>query len=263
MPARRVLTAAGALSLALTACGKDELINPGDRTRVELSVAVDRPAAGATRTDNQPAAAPSAAGIVIASGRDTIVVTRAQLVLREIELEFAGAQVCSAIAREDGSDTCGELSRGPVLFDVPVSGATASRLSVPVPTGRYEELEVSIHAVRGGDDAERTFLQANPELRGVSARVEGRYNGAPFTFLTDVGSKIELEFAPPLEVGAQGANITLAVDIARWFARGGATGGLFNPAQANTPGSVRSTVEGNIRASFKALRDRNKDGRED
>jgi hypothetical protein len=257
----------GALVLVastLAACSDSAVVDAGDRARLELSATVDRAQGGATRSDNLPSPAATAAGLVIASGRDTILITRAQLVLREIELELADDRSCSAIARPgDDDDDCGEIERGPVLFDLPLTGATASRLAVDVPAGRYDELEVKIHKVEGGDADDRAFLQRFPDFRGVSARLEGRYNGQSFTFLTDVNGKVELEFRPPLEVGPQGMNVTLAIDLARWFARGGATAGLYSPALANVPGEARSRVEGNIRASFRALRDRNRDGRDD
>ncbi len=258
----------GALVLVastLAACSDSAVVDAGDRARLELSATVDRAQGGTTRSDNLPSPAATAAGLVIASGRDTILITRAQLVLREIELELADDRSCSAIARpgDDDDDDCGEIERGPVLFDLPLTGATASRLAVDVPAGRYDELEVKIHKVEGGDADDRAFLQRFPDFRGVSARLEGRYNGQPFTFLTDVNGKVELEFRPPLEVGPQGMNVTLAVDLARWFARGGAAGGLYSPALANVPGEARSRVEGNIRASFRAMRDRNRDGRDD
>lgn len=263
IPSRHVLASVVLAGAALTGCA-DSNTASGDRSPLDLSVAVDRSQAGTTRTDNVPTPAATAAGLVIASGRDTIVVTKAQLVLREIELEFADDRPCSAAARpDDDDDDCGEIERGPVLFDLPLTGAVASRLSVDVPAGRYKELEVKIHKVEGNDSDDRTFLQRNPDFRGVSARLEGRYNGQAFIFVTDVNAKMELDFRPPLEVGAQGTNVTLAVDLGRWFMRNGATGGLWNPALANTSGEARSRVENNIRASFRAMRDRNKDGRDD
>jgi hypothetical protein len=265
IPSRHVLARVALAGVTLTGCA-DSNTASGDRSLLDLSVAVDRAQVGTTRADNVPTPAATPAGLVIASGRDTIVITKAQLVLREIELEFADDRPCSAAARpddDDDDDDCGEIERGPVLFDLPLTGAVASRLSVDVPEGRYEELEVKIHKVEGNDSDDRTFLQRNPDFRGVSARLEGRYNGQAFIFVTDVNAKMELEFRPPLEVGAQGTNVTLAVDLGRWFMRNGATGGLWSPALANTPGEARSRVESNIRASFRALRDRNKDGRDD
>jgi hypothetical protein len=254
-----------ALLGVLAACA-DGPAGAGERAALDMSVTVDRAQVGVPPAENlpNPVSSPAAGGLVIGSGRDTIVVTRAQLVLREIELELADGEPCPADARrDDDDDDCEEIERGPVLFDLPLTGATASRLSVDVPAGRYDELEVRIHKVEGGDDDDRAFLQRHPDFRGISARLEGRYNGRAFTYVTDVNGKLELDFRPPLEVGRAGTNVTLAVDLARWFARGGRTGGLYDPAEANGPGPVRAFVNNNIRASLRAMRDRNRDGRED
>ncbi len=88
-------------------------------------------------------------------------------------------------------------------------------------------------------------------------RVEGTFNGQPFVFTSSVEAEMEFHLEPPMVVDATGANVTVFVDVGSWFRAAG--GVLINPA--NLSGTLRSTVEANIRASFEAFGDDDRDGR--
>jgi hypothetical protein len=64
----------------------------------------------------------------------------------------------------------------------------------------------------------------------------------------------------PLSVDEEPVDLTVQVHVAQWFLT--PSGGLYSPAQANTPGQARARVANNIRSSFRASRDRNRDGRD-
>ena len=92
-------------------------------------------------------------------------------------------------------------------------------------------------------------------------RLEGTFNGVPFVFINDVNAKLDIPLPTPLVVGDAGGDVTVTIDIGSWFVR--SQGGLYSPAQANISGNVQAAVQNNIRAAFRAFRDRNRDGRED
>jgi hypothetical protein len=144
-----------------------------------------------------------------------------------------------------------------------VDDAVVSKLTVKIPEGSYSSLEAKIRAVRADNDRGRgssEFLTANPDLAGVSVRVTGTFNGTPFTYTGVPRIKLEREFDPALDVSAEPVNLTVHVDVSNWFRKQGA---LIDPSTANAGGPNAETVANNIKRSFRAFRDRDRDGRED
>jgi hypothetical protein len=186
------------------------------------------------------------AAIVVGSGAEAITITRVQLVLREIELKTSQNDAC---ASETGDDDCEELSIGPVLVDLPLDGSVTSPISVAIPEGTYREVELELHKPDDGNARDQAFARR-------SVRIEGTHAGAPFVLTSEVDAELELEFEPPLVVGADGGNVTINVDVARWFRT--ATGAVLAPTTANL-----SAIGGNVVASFKAYDDHDRDGTED
>lgn len=205
---------------------------------------------------------------------DQLIITRAQLVLRKVELEGVQAGGCgegggddapatssgeSEHHNEHGDGDCEEFRAGPFLLDVPLDQVETT-VTVTPPAGTYKQAEFKIHKVTPADDPD--FLAANPAFDGKSIRVEGTFNGTPFVFETDLTVQEELALEPPLEVTANTAtNITIRVDLSGWFT--GAGGALLDPATANKGGLNEVLVKNNIRRSFKAFEDRDCDGHED
>ncbi|MEQ1785217.1 MAG: hypothetical protein ABMA14_28060, partial [Hyphomonadaceae bacterium] len=226
-----------------------------------------------------PVITTTAAGQQITRGTDTILISKVQLVIRDAKLESALAQcndddndepapaaVAGFVAARDGrgdsdDDDCPSIRVGPFLVDVPVNGANASLLAVAVPEGTYSAVRLRLHAVTGGDSADLAFRTANPAFQSISVRLEGTFHGAPFVFTGDVDARIAVPLTEPIAIKAGGDNITVSIDLSKWFLR--PQGGLYSPASANASGSVRSAVQANIRAAFRAFCDRDRDGRED
>ena len=110
-----------------------------------------------------------------------------------------------------------------------------------------------------------TRLTRSPGRRlpaGVSVRVTGVFtdgSGAThdFTFTSGVSAEIEIAFASPVTVDATTQNITLTVDVARWFTD--ATGAAIDP----TNSANGDAIGANIRRSFRAFEDDNHDGVDD
>lgn len=193
----------------------------------------------------------------------TLVISRVQLVLREIELERTDAPINCDPTLPDDDDCDEDLEFGPRLVDLPLGTAGAMRsFSVPVEAGEFQELEFEVHRVDGGNTEDAAFIAANPTFDGVSIRVTGTYNGTGFTYDSDLNVEFELALVPPLTVTeTSGTDVTLFVDLANWFR--GQSGLLMDPQTANAGGANESLVEGNIVNSLEAFEDDDRDGRSD
>jgi hypothetical protein len=222
----------------------------------------------ASRAASQPA--PSTVAFDVTSpepgtftdGANTLVLTRVELVLREIELKRADREgLCSG----EGDDDCEELELQPRLLEVPLSSGPERSFTASVAPGRYDEIEFEIHKPENGsgDDSDAGFLQQHPEFAGVSVRVEGSWNGEPFTFTSDVNAEQEVSLDPVLVVSEGGGDteLTLFVDLSTWFADG--AGSLVDPRTATEGGSNQTLVENNIKRSIDVFEDRDDDGRRD
>lgn len=288
-----VQTLAALSALALAACqggtgpSSDNMVGVGFQlARTSGATALVAPAAGGpagstAAAGTVPTITTSAAGMRIARDGDVLLVTKAQLVVRNVKLKSATA-VCSdddddettgrsssassgssgsSSSRDEDDDDCAAIRVGPYLVDVPVNGADGARVAVAVPAGAYSSIRLWLYKVTGSDSADVAFRQANPAFRDISLRVEGTFNGTPFVFVNDVNAKLTVPLTTPLVIGTGGGDVTVTIDLSTWFLR--ASGGLYSPAEANTSGQVRAQVQNNIRNAFRAFKDNNRDGRED
>lgn len=195
------------------------------------------------------------------SGAAAVVITRATVVLSELELEPADLTTCIRDDDDDDGFECEEIESGPYLVELPVNNTVRTALSVAIPAGQYREIEYEIERPDDDDSDDRAFLAAHPSFRDVSIRVEGTYSGAPFVYVGRFEVEIELEFRPPVVVDGTSNNITVAVDMSRWFRT--ASGGVIDPNTANRGGPNESLVANNIRFSFDGFEDDDHDGHRD
>lgn len=229
---------------SLTACS--EGTGPGTEAtgRVRLSLS----------TGTGPSGGPAiAASETYTLGGTTLVFSRVQLVLREIELKRTEASSsCLDDSRGGPDDDCEEVQFGPVLLDLPLNGSTSQVVTVTADTGTYRELEFEVHKPED-DGRDAAFLAQHPDFRRVSIRAEGTWNGVPFVFLSDLGVEQELDLVPPLRIEAAGnTDLTLQVDLRSWFLNSGGTA-LINPATANKGQAAEGLVKENIKRSFEAF----------
>ena len=196
----------------------------------------------------------------VAASGDTIVITKAEIVLREIELKRAEYESCDS---DMSNDDCEEFEAGPVLLDMPLNGDVEQLVSIEVPVGTYDELEFEIHKVSSDDPQDQDFRNRYAYMAGKSIRVEGTYNGAAFVYETDLDVEQETELATPIEVidASTATNVTVMIDLSRWFVDG--SGNLVDPGTANKGGANESLVKENIKQSMEAFEDENHDGHDD
>ena len=193
-------------------------------------------------------------------GTDTLIITRVQLVLAKIELARGGDADCVDDENE-GSD-CDALHADPALVELPVNGSLERLFIADVPPGTYDLLEAKVHFVSGGGDSRAAaFLGAHPDLAGVSVRVYGTFNSAPFTYTSGAEANVDADLTPPIVVGHKGLNLTVRVDIGSWFLDRSDI--LIDPRTALPGGANDNLVDQNIHLSFQAFEDDDEDGLED
>jgi hypothetical protein len=252
----RLAIRSGSLAFLALAAGACSSAGPSSLTRLGFNVAT-RPGAAAVRM-----AGPGASFSVVGSpesftdGTNTLIITKVELVLREIELHRTGStNDCNGV---DAS--CEELELGPVLVDLPLGTAGASRtFSVQITPGSYDKVEFKLSPA-GHDDA--GFAQANPGLEGASVRVAGTYNGTDFAYTGGFEAEMEFEQNPAIVAGETAAtDLTLMVNLDGWFRD--QAGALLDPTTANSGQPNQSLVEQNIKSSLEAFEDDDHDGTDD
>jgi len=192
----------------------------------------------------------------LVTGTDTLIITSAQIVLREIELKRIDVADCDSQLDDDG---CEEFETGPVLVSLPLTPGVEAEFELDIPPGTYSEIEFDVHKVED-EPSDITFLQQHPEFDKLSIRVMGSYNGNAFLFESDLGVEQELDLVPALVVqeGSGSTNITVFVDIDAWFRD--QSGDLIDPDTANEGGPNKSLVEDNIKQSMEAFEDDDRSG---
>jgi hypothetical protein len=176
-----------------------------------------------------------------------IELSRVRIAVRRLRLE-----------RQGGSSEV-EIAQGPLLVDASgakLAGALLELVTNNVPPGAYDKLKIDIERV----DAAPAGAFDDLVQRHVSVLLEGTVDqgtvaGGPFTFASDL--EAELEHEGRFEVGATVNNITLSIDASKWFQA--ADGSRLDPRDV----ANRAAIEKNIRASFRAFEDDDKDGQED
>jgi hypothetical protein len=253
------------LPLIVLAC--TDAAGPSPSSAKTMTLSFSTRSAGAPTAGASRVALTSASGVSTADSANTLTISRVQLVVEKLELEKAGTIGCSEGESSDddshtsSDDGCEEFETAPLLIDLPLTiGATAGA-SVSVPQGNYDKLELKVRSLLAGRDDATAFLAAHPDFAGISVRVDGTFNGAPFVYTSPIEAELELEFSPPVVIDQNGSNITVSVDVSSWFRS--STGEVIDPATAVAGGINSALVSSNIRASFHAFEDEDRDGSDD
>lgn len=205
----------------------------------------------------QPATAPASMDVTVGDGTNTLVITKAQVVVRKLELKRSATTTCPE--EDTSTDDCDEVKAGPFLVDLPLTAGATTALNGSIPAGTYRELEMKIHKPTS-TAADQAFVTANPNFADASVRVEGTYNGKAFVYTSKVTTQIEREFNPPITLDADNKNVTIKVNLAAWFMNGTA---VIDPTTANPGQPNESLVNNNIQRSFRAFEDDDKNGHDD
>jgi hypothetical protein len=240
-----VKTAAAMTAVALVACSDS---GPNNRP-VTLSFSSQASAAAA------PADRAPNFDITVTIGPNTLIITKAQLVIRKMNLKQSVTTTCPD---DDATHAdCNEVKLGPMLVDLPLTATASTAITATVPEGTYNEIEFQIHRPTNAN-TDATFVAANPNFANSSIRLEGTYNGTAFVFTSTMSQSIELDFGSPVIIDADNKNVTIALDIDSWFKINGV---VVNPTSANPGQPNEQAVTQNIRASLHAFEDDDHNGR--
>ena len=242
------------VALLAAACG--DATAPGNTSGVSLSFF--------TGAQGAPAAAPGGffsmapAADTFAVGEDELIISKVEVVLREIELKRIESGSCDSLTV--GDDDCEEFEFGPVLLELPLNGEVERLVAIQIDSGTYDEIEFDIHKVSNDDAEDAAFRQAHPHMAGQSIRVEGTFNGEAFVYETDLDEEQEYDLVPPLVIDSLpvATNVTVRIDISTWFRDGG--GSLVDPTSANKGEVNEGLVKENIKNSIDAFEDEDEDG---
>ncbi len=234
-----------ALAVAVSSCSTTT--TPTVAGAVQVSFATQAaPALVASRT--------GLTGDTMVTGSDTLVLDSVHVVLRQLELKTTQTTDCGTAT---GGDGCAEVELGPVLVSLPLTPGAEQRFALDsVPDGTYDRLEFEVHKPDDGDPQDQAFIAANPTFAQISLRVKGTFNGQAFEFTTELDVEQELTLSPALTVvEGSNLNVTILVDVSTWF--------LVNGVVVNPTTASRSTVEQNIKNSFRAFEDNDRNGSHD
>ena len=200
-----------------------------------------------------------AAADTMSDGQNQLILSSVEVILREIELKRVEVVDCDVEPEPAG---CESFETGPRLVSLPLNGATTTAVSIDIEPGTYDEVEFDIHKVSNGDPDDAAFRAQHPDLIDTSVRVRGWYNGAEFTYVTDLMDEQKYDLVPALVIGdgTTSTNITLHLDISSWFAD--VSGDLVDPETANKGEPNENLVTNNIRNSIDVFEDSDRDGRE-
>jgi len=244
--------AAVALALGLLGCSERR---PSGSIAFRLSsrhVAPLGPAAQGSSTTS-PSLLAAGDSALVALGRDSIIMRRVELVLKDVQLAPTESGECEPGEEEH----CAALETGPVLIALPLGDLPEHITTVRAAADTF----IGFHFAIG------PFLAAHPDFANTSIRVAGTFShrGArrDFVYTTDFSEREEGALQPPLIVlpGAT-ANVTFRLNVAGWFLTADKTA-LIDPATANRGLPNQTLVQDNIRTSVAAFRDDDHDGRED
>jgi len=247
---RTQLTWAALSVLALAACSD----NGPEGSTVSLSFTSQAAGSAVPVAPFASAAAPD----TLLDGANTLIITKAELVLREVELERVSDDACDELTGDDS--LCEKFVAGPILLDLPLDGNVGTEFTIAVDTGTYDEIEFELHKVSNDDPEDAEFRAQHPDMVDKSVRIQGTYNGQPFTYETDLNEDQDQAINPPLVIGdgVTSTNVTIIVDLDVWFRDAG--GNLVNPQSGNKGGVNENMIRDNIKDSFEAFEDEDRDG---
>jgi hypothetical protein len=200
-------------------------------------------------------------------GQNVLIIDRAEIVLREIELERMNDDCDDDFPGDSSSDSdddgCEEFETAPMLIDLPLNGTVETQITIEVPPDIYDELEFEIHKVSNDDPEDADFRAQHPDMVGKSIRVTGTFNGEAFTYESDLDVEQEHDLVPPLVVDESMTltNVTVLLDLSVWYVDG--AGNLLDPRTANKGGVNEGIVKENIKQSVEAFEDEDRDGDDD
>lgn len=231
--------------LALAGCGERRAHEASGTVALRLATRPEAPA---------PVTARSAGDSTILSlGRDSIIIRRAELMVKDILLAPIESGECDP---EEEEEECAAVETAPLRLPLPLNERTGPPIKAAVRAAKYIVFHFAFSVPEAGQNA-----------AGASIRVEGTYSRAgkrtPFVYTSALSEEHETALLPGVTVAADSTtSMTLRFNLAAWFLNAEKKA-LIDPATANAGGPNQQLVHDNIRMSIAAFRDENFDGLDD
>jgi hypothetical protein len=226
----RLLVALAAASIV--GCSASDATSTSAASSVKLSFITQDPSTAAS--DVSLSTAP------VTSGGHTLDITSVALNISRVELHTA--QHLEMITECEHQTDCGLIDGSPLMVTLTPTPSLVTVTTAIVPPGDYREIGIKF----------------------ASVRLVGTFDGKPFDVVVNVGAEREMEFDPPVTIGGASdtqRNITIIAPVTTWLTNSDGT--LVNPAQLGITPGLQAGVENRIRASLRAFRDDNENGRDD
>ncbi|MBI5837492.1 MAG: hypothetical protein HZB25_09630 [Candidatus Eisenbacteria bacterium] len=189
-----------------------------------------------------------------AAAIDSIVVTRARFVLRDIKFK--------------GQSDSASFRTLPFVLELNLAGNVQDISSIDVPFATYRRVEFDVHKIESGEvaalpPAERAqfddFLQGDKYSIILTCRVYSQGAMEEVLVRSRVNAKQKIDLSPELVVSEADpvATVTLRVSAGGWF--DDKHGGLLDPADPHS----ESEIADNLKDSIHVFKDRNRDGSPD
>lgn len=151
-----------------------------------------------------------------------------------------------------------DFKTGPIVMTLNLASNINTFSGAKIPEGTYDKVKFDIHKVNGNQ------IPPDPEFMDNQGRysviVKGVYQGIPFVFRSKQSAQQMLNMENSVHVGSSAGekhNVTLRVDVHSWFR--GENGSTLDPRDPRHD----DDIDRNIRKSFKAFKDDDRDGRPD
>ena len=271
------LAAVVAAIVLIAACSSD---STGIRAPARASLAFT--------TGSRGASAALASTGPIASGTDTLTLTKITVVIDRASLKAAENDSCAVddddMDEHEGDHDSGSSSDSSHHHDGDHDGDSthhdgdsthhADSTHHDADSTHHEEcgevrvgpttvdlpVDGSMVTIPGNTIPAGTFREI--ELRISTIRLQGTFNGQAFDVTVPVGVKAEIELDPPLAVAAgSDVSITVNVPVNTWFAKG--NNSLIDPTKLGTDPMLLALLRMKIAASIHAFEDEDHDGQAD
>ncbi len=197
----------------------------------------------------------------LTDGSNTLDISSAQLVLRDIKLKLVEDDCDETI-----EDDCDDFVTGPFLVNLLLEDMSLNTITLQeVAPGVYDEVRFIVHKLDDDDPDDTQFITQHSELLNISVKVTGTFNGNgnEFTYISDLNEKQRIFLSGTDLISVTGAdpvarNVTIEIDLDSWFRTNSGT--LVDPDKALKGEPFENLVRDNIKDSIEGFRDDDSDG---
>jgi hypothetical protein len=173
---------------------------------------------------------------------NSLVLDSVKILLKNIKLNVSAAS----------SDSV-NFKTGPFALKLNLNSSVNLFTTAMIPEGSYDKVKFEIHKLEDGEVANIDTAFSFGGGR-YSVVVYGKFNLIPFIYRSTKSAHQKLTFTPAITVNSQTkSNITLTVQPYTWFWTGS---DYLDPMLA----SNENDIDNKIKASFKAIKDNDKNG---